>query len=60
MWYRNTPREAMYRARPDTHFRYDVICAFLLFISMAAVQLIVLDVYVINDTRLKKRLIDVE
>uniref|UniRef100_A0A1A9VKW3 adenylate cyclase n=1 Tax=Glossina austeni TaxID=7395 RepID=A0A1A9VKW3_GLOAU len=44
MWYRNTPREAMYRARPDTHFRYDVICAFLLFISMAAVQLIVLDV----------------
>uniref|UniRef100_A0A1A9WSS6 adenylate cyclase n=1 Tax=Glossina brevipalpis TaxID=37001 RepID=A0A1A9WSS6_9MUSC len=44
MWYRNTPREAMYRARPDTHFRYDLICAFLLFISMAAVQLIVLDV----------------
>ncbi|XP_058980052.1 adenylate cyclase type 2 isoform X1 [Musca domestica] len=44
MWYRNTPREVMYRAQPDTHFRYDLICAFLLFISIAAVQLIVMDI----------------
>ncbi|XP_059216957.1 adenylate cyclase type 2 isoform X2 [Stomoxys calcitrans] len=44
MWYRNTPREVMYRAQPDTHFRYDLICAFLLFISVAAVQLIVMDI----------------
>ncbi|KAI8123483.1 Adenylate cyclase type 2 [Lucilia cuprina] len=44
MWYRNTPREVMYRARPDTHFRYDLICAFLLFISIALVQLIVMEV----------------
>ncbi|XP_061386281.1 adenylate cyclase type 2 [Musca vetustissima] len=44
MWYRNTPREVMYRAQPDTHFRYDLICAFLLFVSIAAVQLIVMDI----------------
>ncbi|XP_037933392.1 adenylate cyclase type 2 isoform X2 [Teleopsis dalmanni] len=43
MWYRNTPREAMYRAQPDTHFRYDLICAFVLFLSIAIVQLIVID-----------------
>lgn len=43
MWYRNTPREVMYRARPDTHFRYDLICAFLLFLSIALVQLIVME-----------------
>ncbi|XP_030371932.1 adenylate cyclase type 2 isoform X2 [Scaptodrosophila lebanonensis] len=43
MWYRNTPREAMYRAQPDTHFRYDLICAFVLFLSLAVVQLIVIE-----------------
>ncbi|XP_026848993.1 adenylate cyclase type 2 [Drosophila persimilis] len=43
MWYRNTPREAMYRAQPDTHFRYDLICAFVLFLSLAIVQLIVIE-----------------
>ncbi|XP_017843837.2 adenylate cyclase type 2 isoform X2 [Drosophila busckii] len=43
MWYRNTPREAMYRAQPDTHFRFDLICAFVLFLSLAVVQLIVID-----------------
>ncbi|KAH8270465.1 hypothetical protein KR018_010299 [Drosophila ironensis] len=42
MWYRNTPREAMYRAQPDTHFRFDLICAFVLFLSLAIVQLIVI------------------
>ncbi|KAH8373310.1 hypothetical protein KR009_000395 [Drosophila setifemur] len=43
MWYRNTPREAMYRAQPDTHFRFDLICAFVLFLSLAIVQLIVIE-----------------
>ncbi|XP_034481363.1 adenylate cyclase type 2 isoform X2 [Drosophila innubila] len=43
MWYRNTPREAMYREQPDTHFRYDLICAFVLFLSLAIVQLIVIE-----------------
>ncbi|KAH8267958.1 hypothetical protein KR026_012346 [Drosophila bipectinata] len=43
MWYRNTPREAMYRAQPDTHFRFDLICAFILFLSLAIVQLIVIE-----------------
>ncbi|KAL7731856.1 hypothetical protein ACLKA6_017435 [Drosophila palustris] len=43
MWYRNTPREAMYREQPDTHFRYDLICAFVLFLSLAFVQLTVIE-----------------
>lgn len=43
MWYRNTPREAMYRAQPDTHFRFDLICAFVLFLSLAIVQLITIE-----------------
>ncbi|EDW70817.1 uncharacterized protein Dvir_GJ11335, isoform A [Drosophila virilis] len=43
MWYRNTPREAMYREQPDTHFRFDLICAFVLFLSLAVVQLIVIE-----------------
>ncbi|XP_020716800.1 adenylate cyclase type 2 isoform X2 [Ceratitis capitata] len=43
MWYRNTPREAMYRAQPDTHFRFDLICAFILFLSIALIQLIVIE-----------------
>ncbi|XP_016955840.1 adenylate cyclase type 2 isoform X2 [Drosophila biarmipes] len=43
MWYRNTPREGMYRAQPDTHFRFDLICAFVLFLSLAIVQLIVIE-----------------
>lgn len=42
MWYRNSPREAMYRAQPDPHFRYDLICAFIIFVSIAAIQLIVI------------------
>ncbi|XP_017466015.1 PREDICTED: adenylate cyclase type 2 isoform X2 [Rhagoletis zephyria] len=43
MWYRNTPREAMYRAQPDTHFRFDLICAFVLFLSIALIQLVVIE-----------------
>nr|XP_036216570.1 adenylate cyclase type 2 isoform X1 [Bactrocera oleae] len=40
LWYRNSPREAMYRAQPDTHFRFDLICAFVLYLSIALIQLI--------------------
>lgn len=40
LWYRNSPREAMYRAQPDTHFRFDLNCAFVLYLSIALVQLI--------------------
>ncbi|XP_067644332.1 adenylate cyclase type 2 isoform X2 [Eurosta solidaginis] len=43
MWYRNTPRETMYRAQPDTHFRFDLICAFVLFLSIAIIQLVVIE-----------------
>lgn len=42
MWYRNSAREAMYREQPDPHFRYDLICAFIMFVSMSFVQLIVI------------------
>ncbi|XP_055692723.1 adenylate cyclase type 2 isoform X3 [Lutzomyia longipalpis] len=41
MWYRNKPREALYRMQPDPHFRYDLICAFIMFLSIAVIQLIV-------------------
>lgn len=41
MWYRNTARETMYREQPDPHFRFDLVCAFIMFISMALIQLIV-------------------
>ncbi|XP_039963573.1 adenylate cyclase type 2 isoform X1 [Bactrocera neohumeralis] len=43
LWYRNSPREAMYRAQPDTHFRFDLICAFVLYLSIALIQLIVFE-----------------
>ncbi|XP_055383731.1 adenylate cyclase type 2 isoform X2 [Condylostylus longicornis] len=42
MWYRNSPREIMYRAQPDPHFRYDLICAFIMFVSIAVVQFIII------------------
>lgn len=42
MWYRNKPREAMYRQQPDPHFRYDLICAFTMFLSIAVIQLIII------------------
>uniref|UniRef100_A0A1B0D560 adenylate cyclase n=1 Tax=Phlebotomus papatasi TaxID=29031 RepID=A0A1B0D560_PHLPP len=42
MWYRNKPREALYRQQPDPHFRYDLICAFTMFLSIAVIQLIII------------------
>ncbi|XP_055628937.1 adenylate cyclase type 2 isoform X2 [Toxorhynchites rutilus septentrionalis] len=41
MWYRNTAREAMYRAQPDPSFRYDLICSFILFLSIGLIQIVV-------------------
>lgn len=41
MWYRNTLRETMYRAQPDPHFRFDLVCAMIVFVSIAIIQLIV-------------------
>ncbi|EDS33773.1 adenylate cyclase [Culex quinquefasciatus] len=41
MWYRNTAREAMYRAQPDPSFRFDLICSFVLFLSIGLIQVVV-------------------
>lgn len=40
MWYRNGDIESMFREQPDPHFRYDLICAFIMFISLGLIQLI--------------------
>nr|XP_029713545.1 adenylate cyclase type 2-like isoform X1 [Aedes albopictus] len=41
MWYRNDSREAMYRTQPDCSFRFDLICTFILFISIGLIQVVV-------------------
>lgn len=43
MWYRNSARENMYRVLPDLHFKFDLICAFGIFLSMCVIQFIVLE-----------------
>lgn len=40
MWYRNSERETMFREQPDPHFRYDLVCAFIMFLSLGLLQLI--------------------
>lgn len=42
MWYRNSAIETMYREQPDSHFRYDLICSFIMFMSIALLQVIVI------------------
>lgn len=42
MWYRNSDRESMYRKQPDPHFRFDLICSFIIFLSLGLLQLIVI------------------
>lgn len=42
MWYRNSEREIMFREQPDPHFRYDLVCAFIMFLSLGLLQLIVI------------------
>ncbi|XP_035785727.1 adenylate cyclase type 2-like isoform X2 [Anopheles albimanus] len=41
MWYRNTARETMFRAQPEPTFRFDLICSFILFISIGLIEVIV-------------------
>ena len=41
MWYRNKARETMYRSQPEPTFRFDLICATVMFTSIALIQLIV-------------------
>jgi adenylate cyclase 2 len=43
MWYRNSARETMYREQPDTLFRFDLSCAAVMFVSIALIELIVLE-----------------
>ncbi|XP_070504042.1 adenylate cyclase type 2 isoform X5 [Chironomus tepperi] len=43
MWYRNKARETMYRSQPEPTFRFDLICATVMFISIALIQLIVFE-----------------
>lgn len=43
MWYRNTARETMFRAQPDTLFRFDLVCASVMFLSIALIELIVFE-----------------
>lgn len=45
MWYRNSARETMYREQPDPHFRFDLLCSFIMFLSIAIIQLLVMDRY---------------
>lgn len=47
MWYRNDDRETMFREQPDPHFRYDLVCAFITFLSLGLLQLIAIQGYVI-------------
>lgn len=43
MWYRSGSHEKMYRILPDPHFKFDLICASAIFLSMCLVQCIVLE-----------------
>lgn len=43
MWYRSSSREKMYRILPDMHFKYDMICAIAVFLSLCTIQLIVME-----------------
>uniref|UniRef100_A0A182V3H5 adenylate cyclase n=1 Tax=Anopheles merus TaxID=30066 RepID=A0A182V3H5_ANOME len=40
MWYRNTARETLFRAQPEPTFRFDLICSFILFLTIGLIQII--------------------
>lgn len=42
MWYRNSAIESQYREQPDPHFRFDLVCSYIMFISIGLLQLIVI------------------
>lgn len=46
MWYRNSDRELHFREQPDPHFRFDLVCAFIMFLSLGLLQLISIQGYV--------------
>jgi len=46
MWYRNSARETMYRVQPEPHFRFDLICSFIMFLSIAIIQFISIKRYI--------------
>ncbi|XP_037041756.1 adenylate cyclase type 2 isoform X2 [Bradysia coprophila] len=52
MWYRNSTIESQYREQPDPHFRFDLVCSFIMFISIGLLQLIVIhgNVVVLGST----------
>ncbi|XP_052891398.1 adenylate cyclase type 2 [Anopheles moucheti] len=41
MWYRNTARETLFRAQPEPTFRFDLICSFILFLTIGLIQIVV-------------------
>lgn len=47
MWYRNSDRELDFREQGDPHFRYDLVCAFIMFMSLGLLQLITIQGYTI-------------
>lgn len=50
MWYRNSDRETMYRDQPDPHFRFDLVCSFIMFLSMGLIQLIKIGRYIYHTS----------
>ena len=46
MWYRNTARETLYRQQPEPNFRFDLICAFVVFLCIGLIHLIVIKRFV--------------
>lgn len=52
MWYRNSTIESQYREQPDPHFRFDLVCSFIMFLSIGLLQLIVIhgNVVVLGST----------
>ncbi|XP_055530208.1 adenylate cyclase type 2 isoform X2 [Wyeomyia smithii] len=41
MRYRNSAREAMFRAQPDTNFRFDLVCSSILFLTIGLIEIVV-------------------
>lgn len=45
MLYRSHSREKLYEAQPDVNFKYNLLCAFAIFLCLAALQFIVFEWY---------------
>jgi len=44
LWFKNRSQERSYRAQSDSSFKYYVLCAFGLFLSIAAIQIAIIPV----------------